>query len=79
MFICDLTGNVSKAGEKCQKIVVKKRDKVYTEKRFNEETRETEIYQFHGWEIVKEINVCEKGLALWNSWSEEERTLWLNS
>lgn len=65
-FKCQITGKISKSGEKCNKIVTKKRDRVYTKWVANEETRQwEEVVAGHGWEVVKEINVSNEGLALW--------------
>lgn len=68
MFRCQVTGKLSKPGEKCHKIVVEKRQKVYTVKMFNELTGKFEDFEVgRGWETVKEINATEAGLAVWNA------------
>ena len=89
MYRCQITGKNSKPGnphatpypiaaEKLNKIVVATREKVYTKKVRNEETNKWEDVEIgHGWEIVRELNVNAEGLALWNSWNEDERTAFL--
>jgi len=80
MYKCSLTGKTTKLGEKLNKVVVESREKVYSKKVFNEETRQVETLQIGtGWEIVKEIQVSEEGLNLWNSWSPEQKAAWKKS
>jgi len=65
-------------GEKLNKIVVQTRERVYTKRVRNEETGEWEKVEIgRGWEIVREINASDEGVALWNSWTEEERAVFL--
>lgn len=62
------------AGEKLNRIVVRTRERVYTKWVKNEETgKKEEIEIGRGWEIVREINASDEGLALWESWTPEER------
>jgi hypothetical protein len=100
MFICQVTGKLSRHGdprtgefyhtgdvktddsirspEKLNKIVVAKRERTYTKWVRNEETTKwEEVFVSKGWEIVREINASQEGLALWNTWSEDERTIFL--
>ena len=78
MYICQVTGRQSKPGQKLNKLVVKTRDRIYTRWVRNEDTREWEEIEIgRGWEIVREINASQEGLDLWNSWSPEERELFL--
>lgn len=64
--------------EKLNKIVVATRERTYYKWVKNEETNKwEEVEAGHGWEIVREINASEEGLALWNSWSPEERAIFL--
>jgi hypothetical protein len=64
--------------EKLHKIVVATRERIYTRWVKNEETHKYEEVEIgRGWEIVREINASDEGLALWNSWSEEERAIFL--
>lgn len=67
-----------RAPEKLNRIVVATRPRTYTKWVRNEETNkweEVEIGQGH--EIVREINASDEGLALWNSWNEGERAMFL--
>lgn len=57
MFRCQVTGKMSKPGEKCHKIVTERRERLYK--------RDGEVIA-RGWEIVREINATDEGLALWN-------------
>lgn len=78
MFICQITGRQSDRNEKLNKLVVRTRDRVYTKKIRNEETRQLEEIEIgRGWEIVQELNTCQEGLDLWNGWTPEEREAFL--
>lgn len=67
MFQCEVTGRLSKLGEKCHKIVVERRDRIYTKWVRDEETNKwVEVDSGRGWEIVKEISASEKGVEIWN-------------
>lgn len=58
MFICEVSGRVSKPGEKPYKVVTKTRPKTYlNKKKVGDKTIETAT---QGWEIVEEKIVCEK-------------------
>lgn len=57
MFRCDVTGKLSKPGEKCNKIVVERREKLYK--------RDGEVVA-KGWEIVREISATDDGLKQYN-------------
>jgi hypothetical protein len=70
MFRCQVTGKMSKRGEKCNKIVVKTREKTYTQKVW-EEGELVDIEIGHGWEIVKEINASDEGLKLYEKMVED--------
>lgn len=61
MFRCGVTGRLSMPGEKCNKIVVESRERVYTDRDGNVIGR--------GFEIVKEINATDAGLAAWKEMS----------
>lgn len=79
MFKCEITGRLSKLGEKCNKIVVERRDRVYHKWVKNEETlRFEKVEVATGWEIVKELRATEEGLKLWNSFSPEKQAAFLN-
>jgi len=58
MFRCSITNKLSKPGEKQNKVVIEKRDKVYTDPDTGEVISK-------GWEIVKEISVTDEGLKIW--------------
>jgi hypothetical protein len=75
-----ITGNMSRLGEKANKIVVATRPRIYKKTFLNEETRELETVEVgHGWEVVKEINASEAGLKLWNVMSPIEREVFVKS
>jgi len=63
MFKCTLTGKQTKPGEKAFYVVVEKRDRIYLNAEGEEVSR--------GWEIVKEIKVCEEGYKKWLKMNEE--------
>ena len=66
MYKCEVFGTMSKPGQKCNKIVVETRPKVYTQKEFNEASGKWEDVEIgRGWEIVKEINASDEGLKFW--------------
>ena len=68
MFKCEISGKMSRLGEKINRIVVERREKVYYESFRNEETGRWEEKEVgRGWEIVKELQVSEAGLKIWNS------------
>lgn len=74
MYVCQITGKQSKLGEKLNKITVATRPRTYTRWVRNEETNKwEEVFVSRGTEIVQEVNACEEGLALWNSWDEQDR------
>lgn len=67
MFYCQVTGKLSKPGEKCHKVVTQKAARVYTKMIRDEETRKMVRVEIgRGWEIVKEIDASEEGARLWN-------------
>jgi hypothetical protein len=67
-----------RAPEKLNRIVVETRERVYTRWVKNEETNKyEEVEAGRGWEIVREINASAEGLALWESWTPEERAVFL--
>jgi hypothetical protein len=76
MFICQVTGKVSKPGDKLNRIPVIKRDQVYFKKIKNEDTGKWEEVEVgRGWEIVREIVATDEGVAVWNGLSESQRSL----
>lgn len=75
MYICQVTGKMSEPGEKLNRIVVEKRDRTYTERVFNEESRKMEEIEVgHGWEIVREISASDEGARMWETMNEDERS-----
>lgn len=67
-----------RAPEKLNRIVVETRERIYTKWVKNEETNKyEEVEAGRGWEIVREINASAEGLALWESWTPDERAVFL--
>lgn len=78
MYRCQITGRLSRLGEKLNKVVVLTREKSYTRWVRNEETNKwEEVFVAKGWEIVQELNCNTEGETLWNSWTPEEREAFL--
>lgn len=74
MFFCQVSGKMSQPGEKLNKVVVKSREKVYTQMIRNEETRAWEEVEVgHGWEIVQELNATQAGVAKFAAMSDEDK------
>ena len=70
MFKCQVTGKLSKPGDKCNKIVVERREKTYTKFFRNEDTGKWEEHEVgRGWEILKEINATDEGVKIWSNLS----------
>lgn len=63
------------APEKCHRIVVETRAKSY--KHWDRENEEE--WFSHGTEIVREVNACEEGKKLWDSWTPEQRDAWVKA
>tara|TARA_B110000503_G_C7144264_1_gene412254 strand:+ start:1364 stop:1609 length:246 start_codon:yes stop_codon:yes gene_type:complete len=80
MYICQVSGKLSEFGEKLNKIVVASREKVYFERRLNEDLRKYETVEVgRGTEVVKEINASDEGVTTWNLMSSDERLALLSS
>lgn len=80
MFYCQITGRLSKQGEKLNKVVVETRERVYTKRVRNEETREWETVEIgRGWEIVRELNASDAGVQEWNDMTDEDRQAFLSA
>lgn len=78
MFICQITGKQSKPNVGSHKITVQTRDRIYYKRVKNEETNKWEDVEIgRGWEIVREVSASQEGVELWNSWSPEERAIFL--
>jgi len=74
MFICQITGKVSKPGEKLNKITVETRERVYTQKQRDTENGEWVTVEIgRGWEIVKQLKLSDEGVNIWNSSTQLER------
>lgn len=78
MYRCQITGELSKLGDKLNKIVVGTRERVYTRWVRNEETNKwEEVFVSRGWEIARELNATDEGVKLWESYTSEERVAFL--
>jgi hypothetical protein len=75
MYLCQITNKFSKPGEKLNKVVIETRSVQY--KNWDREAEEE--WFSYGNEIVKEINASDAGRELWDSWSEEDRKLFVAS
>lgn len=74
MYFCQILGRMSQPGEKLNKVVVKTREKSYRQMVRNEELRIWEDLEVgQGWEIVKELNATEAGVAKFATMSEDEK------
>jgi hypothetical protein len=69
MFKCQVTNKITEPGEKLNRIVIKTREKVYSQ-RVIEDGELITIEVGRGWEIVKEINASEEGLSIYNKMVE---------
>jgi hypothetical protein len=67
MFVCQLSGRRSLVGQKPIRLVVSRRKRSYDKRIYDLETRTvSEIKNASsGWEIVKELTVCESAAAEW--------------
>lgn len=72
MYKCMVTNKITRPGTKLNRIVVQSRPKVYTEW-FREDGEWVELEVGRGYEIVKEIQVSDEGLRMFESMSLEER------
>ena len=80
MYRCQITGKCSKLGEPLNKVTALTREKVYTKWICDEDTRVWhEVEAGRGSEIVLELSLSAEGVAIWNSWSDEDRRLFLNT
>ena len=76
MFRCEVTQKTSKLGEKCHKLAVQKCERGYTQRVWDEDMNEwITVHVGTGWEIVREVNVTEEGLKVWDSLSDTDRNL----
>jgi hypothetical protein len=66
MFKCQITGKLSKPGEKLRKVVSEKREKTYFRRIRDMETGKLNTVEAgKGWEIAKELSVSEEGEKIW--------------
>lgn len=65
MFKCAVTGRMSRPGEKLNRIVIQTREKVYTQKVW-EDGELVDIEIGRGYETVREINATDAGVELYN-------------
>lgn len=80
MFKCQVTNEVTKPGDKMNKVVVETRDKVYHKWVLNEDTRKYEQVQCSsGFETVRELSVSDEGLQVWESMGAHERAHFLKT
>jgi len=76
MFHCEVTHKNSALDEKCHKLVVQTRPRVYTQRVWDEDMNEwITVHVGTGSEIVKEVNASEEGLKVWASLSDEDRRM----
>jgi hypothetical protein len=75
MYFCQITNKMSEPCEKLNKIVVASRTVQY--KHWDNEAEE--FWFSSGSEIVKEANSSDAGVALWNTWSDEDKQLFASS
>jgi hypothetical protein len=78
MYRCQITGKNSKPGEPLNKVVAATRPREYIRKVKNDETLAWEDKVVgRGSEIVRELDLTQEGLALWDSWTPAERQAFL--
>ena len=79
-YRCEITGKQSKPCQKLHKITVLTRPQTYYKYVKNEETRIWEkVFAATGTEIVKELCVSEEGMALWATYSPEDKANFLKN
>lgn len=61
MFRCYVTKKLSKLGEKPIKVVIEKRERIYTRRFRDDEGEIVEEMVGRGWEIVKEVMMTKEG------------------
>ena len=80
MYKCQVTGRMSRLGDKLNKITVARRERIYTKWVKNEETlKYEEVFVAKGWEIVRELNASQSGVEQWEAMTPEQRTLFLRA
>jgi hypothetical protein len=81
MFYCQVSKKMSKLGEAQHKITIATRPKEYFGwKLLDEEDDDFSwVKVSEGVEIVKQVNACEDGLVLWESWDALAREAFVKS
>jgi hypothetical protein len=72
MFRCQITGRLTRPGDKCNKIVVLRRAKSYWKWIKNEDGDFVNTEISRGYETMKEVNASAEGLRLWNQQRKED-------
>ena len=80
MYRCEITGKCSRPGEQLNRVVALKREKVYTKWVSDEDSKRwNEVEAGRGYETVRELRLSNEGLAIWESWSAEDKKLFLQT
>ena len=69
MFKCEVTGKISKSGEKLNRLVIKNREKKYIQ-RIWEDNQLMDVEIGRGYETVKEINASDEVMKLYQQMIE---------
>lgn len=67
MFKCFVTKRMSKPGDKPFKVVIEKRNRVYTKRVKDDNGNVSEVLVARGNEIVKEVLMSKEGYDIWMS------------
>ena len=74
MFVCQVTGKLSKPGEKLERIIARRRQRLYLQHQRDEETGVwVEVEVGRGWEIVRELRATPEGVSEWEHMSDAQR------
>ena len=69
-----VTGKVSAAGEKMNRIIAKTRPRVYTRREFDSEINDwVDVFVGRGSEVVRELQATEEGLVEWQNMTDAQR------
>lgn len=71
MFKCQVTGRMTRPGQKMNKVVIETRDKEYTERQRVDGVWQ-DVVVGYGYETVKEISVSDEGLRILQQRAEQE-------
>lgn len=69
------SGEPAHGSEKLNKIVVETRERTY--KQWDRENEEE--WLSYGTEIVREINASDEGVKIWESWTQDQRDIFLKT